>query len=151
MSVGERTARLALDWIGTPYLHQADRRGLGCDCLGLVRGVRRELGFADVAVPAYAPGWGEREAGGEPLLDAARRLLVARDGREPEPGDVIVFRMLAAGPAKHCGIALGQDASGRDAFVHAYSGIGTVRSALSEPWRRRIAGLFAFPQPESAP
>lgn len=143
MSVAEQAARLALGWVGTPYLHQADRRGLGCDCLGLVRGVRRELGFADVPVPAYAPGWGELEPGGEPLLDAARRLLVARDGRAPEPGDVVVFRMLAAGPAKHCGIAVE-----RDAFVHAYSGIGTVRSALSEPWRRRIAGLFAFPERE---
>ena len=138
-----QAARLALGWIGTPYLHQSDVRGLGCDCLGLLRGVRRELGFPDVAVPAYAPGWGELEPGGEPLLDAACRLLVPRHGRDPEPGDVIVFRMIAAGPAKHCGIAL--DAS---SFVHAYSGIGAVRSALSEPWRRRIAGLFSFPEPE---
>ncbi len=34
------TARL---WIGTPYLHQASLRGIGCDCLGLLRGVWRDL------------------------------------------------------------------------------------------------------------
>ena len=30
-------------WLGTPYHHQASLRGVGCDCLGLVRGVWREL------------------------------------------------------------------------------------------------------------
>jgi hypothetical protein len=29
---------IARGWIGTPYLHQASRRGAGADCLGLVRG-----------------------------------------------------------------------------------------------------------------
>jgi NlpC/P60 family putative phage cell wall peptidase len=33
----------AMDWIGTPYRHQASRKGVGCDCLGLVRGVWRAL------------------------------------------------------------------------------------------------------------
>ena len=28
-------------WIGTPYRHQASLKGVGCDCLGLVRGVWR--------------------------------------------------------------------------------------------------------------
>ena len=133
-------ARLARDWIGTPYLHQASLKGAGCDCLGLVRGVRAELGFPDVPVPAYAPGWGETEPGLEPLLDAAHRLLVVRDELRPQAGDVIVFRMIARGPAKHCGIALNERH-----FVHAQAGVGTVRAALSEPWRRRIAGVFAFP------
>ena len=30
-------------WIGTPYRHQASRCGVGADCLGLVRGVYRDL------------------------------------------------------------------------------------------------------------
>ena len=30
-------------WIGTPYRHQASLRGVGCDCLGLLRGVWREV------------------------------------------------------------------------------------------------------------
>jgi NlpC/P60 family putative phage cell wall peptidase len=28
-------------WIGTPDRHQASLKGMGCDCLGLVRGVWR--------------------------------------------------------------------------------------------------------------
>ncbi len=29
------------DWLGTPYRHQGRRKGVGCDCLGLVLGVWR--------------------------------------------------------------------------------------------------------------
>ena len=28
-------------WIGTPYRHQASVKGVGCDCLGLLRGIWR--------------------------------------------------------------------------------------------------------------
>ncbi|MFL5163197.1 MAG: peptidase P60, partial [Microvirga sp.] len=31
----------ARSWIGTPYRHQASLKGIGCDCLGLLRGVWR--------------------------------------------------------------------------------------------------------------
>ena len=42
-------------WIGTPYRHQASLIGIGCDCLGLVRGVWREvLGPEPEAAPPYA-------------------------------------------------------------------------------------------------
>ena len=34
---------IARDWIGTRYEHQASLKGEGADCLGLVRGVWREL------------------------------------------------------------------------------------------------------------
>ena len=40
-------------WIGTPYRHQASLQGVGCDCLGLVRGVWRALhGAEPEATPA---------------------------------------------------------------------------------------------------
>ena len=50
----------ARGWIGTPYCHQASLKGVGCDCLGLVRGVWREtLGAEPEGVPAYTPDWAE--------------------------------------------------------------------------------------------
>ncbi|MGZ9409986.1 MAG: peptidase P60, partial [Methylocystis sp.] len=30
-------------WRGTPYVHQASLMQVGCDCLGLVRGVWRDV------------------------------------------------------------------------------------------------------------
>lgn len=59
-------------------------------------------------------------------------------------GDVLLFRMRAGGVAKHLGIAARR---GRDVtFIHAYQGHGVVESALTEPWRRRIAACFVFPE-----
>ena len=43
----------ARGWIGTPYQHQASVKGAGSDCLGLLRGVWRELiGPEPTAIPA---------------------------------------------------------------------------------------------------
>ena len=48
----------ARGWIGTPYMHQASLKGIGCDCLGLLRGVWRAIhGTEPEPPPAYAPDW----------------------------------------------------------------------------------------------
>ena len=61
-------------WIGTPYRHQASLKGVGCDCLGLVRGVWRELiGDEPQSAPAYSRDWAEA-SGEESLANAARAL-----------------------------------------------------------------------------
>lgn len=50
----------ALTWLGTPYRHQASVKGVGCDCLGLVRGVWRAVyGSEPEAAPGYTPDWAE--------------------------------------------------------------------------------------------
>ena len=42
----------ARGWLGTPYAHQASLKGIGTDCLGLVRGVWRDvLGDEPEAAP----------------------------------------------------------------------------------------------------
>jgi NlpC/P60 family putative phage cell wall peptidase len=134
---------IARSWIGTPYLHQASRRGAGADCLGLVRGVWRELvGAEPVQVPAYTPDWSEARRE-EALWAAARLHLVARAGGEAAPGDVLLFRMREGSVAKHLGILT--DGGAEPRFVHAYSGHGVVENSLSAPWRRRIVAAFAFP------
>lgn len=139
-----RAVEIAREWIGTPYRHQASTKGAGADCLGLLRGVWRELyGKEPEAVPAYTADWSEPE-GAERLWQAARRHLVPCDLREPvRVGDVLLFRMRAGSVAKHLGIAA--DRHGRPTFIHAYSGHGVLESPLSAPWARRIVARFAFP------
>ncbi len=52
-------ATAARGWIGTPYRHQASLKGVGADCLGLMRGVWREIyGGEPETVPAYSAGLG---------------------------------------------------------------------------------------------
>ena len=132
-----RVVVAARGWVGTPYRHAGSRRGVGCDCLGLVRGVWREVAGSEPPLPApYSPDWAELRAD-EPLLDAARRHLLPATVL---PGCVLVFRCSARAAAKHCAILVAPDR-----MVHAYSGIGAVESALVPAWRRRIVGAFALP------
>lgn len=134
----------ARSWIGTPYLHQASAQGAGADCLGLLRGLWRSIhGKEPEAVPPYTEDWAEPDRR-EILLEAARRWLVERPLALEAPGDVLLFRMRSGGIAKHLGIQSEIGAEAR--FIHSYSGQGVVESPLSQPWRRRIAARFAFPE-----
>ncbi|HHI71894.1 MAG TPA: peptidase [Rhodobacteraceae bacterium] len=140
--IGERVVQAARGWIGTPYRHQASAKGAGTDCLGLLRGVWRELyGAEPEDVPAYTPDWSEPQ-GDERLWRAALRHLEVQQGRAA--GDLLLFRMRAGGVAKHLGIAgrIGPEPT----FIHAYTGHGVVESPLSRPWQRRIVARFSFPE-----
>jgi len=142
MSINTTVLTLAEGWIGTPYRHQASTKGVGCDCLGLIRGLWRELyGEEPEQTPAYAPDWAER-SGQDRLLDAAgRHFLSLASFAEAMPGDLLLFRFRAHYAAKHVGL-LGDEGQ----FIHAYEQAGVVRSALVPAWRRRIAGVFRFPE-----
>ena len=133
---------VARRWLGTPYVHQASLRGAGCDCLGLIRGIWREVvGDEPERPPPYAPFWGG-ERGDETLLAAARRHLLARpDGADPRPGDVLLFRYRAWLPARHAAVL---ETPGM--MIHAREGVGVVREPFAPWWRRHLAGVFAFPQ-----
>lgn len=140
---GPQVVQIARGWLGTPYLHQASRQGGGTDCLGLVRGVWRQLyGQEPETAPAYTPDWGEYD-GAELLLAGAERHLI-RDASGDRPGQVLLFRMRAGAVAKHVGIVSATGAV--PAFIHAYDRHGVVESPLSAPWRRRIAARFRFPE-----
>ncbi len=143
MSLAEEVVVAARGWIGTPYLHQASCRGAGTDCLGLLRGVWREvLGTEPEALPAYTADWAE-PSGREVLIEAAGRLLLPAPGTLAA-GDVLLFRMREGAVAKHLGIA--SRGGGEAGFIHAYTGHGVIESPLSGPWLRKIAGRFRFPE-----
>lgn len=138
---------VARGWIGTPYLHQGAVRGAGCDCLGLVRGVWREMrGAEPEVVPPYTPDWSE-PARDEVLWRAAARHLLGQPLGTLAAGDVILFRMREGAVAKHLGIV--GEVGERPSFIHAMSGQRVVESPLSTPWARRIVARFAFPGQEA--
>jgi len=135
-----RIVKSARRWIGTPYHDQASVRGVGCDCLGLLRGVWRDVvGSEPMPVPPYSRDWGE--AGPvEVLAEAARIAMLELDVAEARAGDVILFRMRAGAIAKHMGIL-----SGVGRFIHAYERTGVIEEHLTPAWQRRIAFAFRFP------
>ncbi|WP_198662596.1 NlpC/P60 family protein [Primorskyibacter marinus] len=142
MSVGSQVVTAARDWLGTPYRHQASMCGAGTDCLGLLRGVWREvIGPEPAIIPAYTFDWSEPQ--GEERLWAAALAHLSPAEPDMKPGDVLLFRMRNGAVAKHLGIL--SEAGNLPAFVHAYTGHGVVESPLSAPWRRRIVARFRFP------
>jgi NlpC/P60 family putative phage cell wall peptidase len=130
----------ARSWIGTPYQHQASLKGVGCDCLGLVRGVWRGcVGAEPELAPPYAPDWAE--AGHrETLAEAAQRHLAPSAFDRIAAGDVLLFRWRAVHIAKHAAIATGEGT-----MVHAHDGAAVCEVAFSPWWRRRLAYAFSFP------
>lgn len=130
----------ARSWIGTPYCHQASRKNAGCDCLGLVRGVWREIyGQEPLSLPPYTSNWAE-ECGEETLLNAAIQCLVPIPNEDAKPGDIILFRMRPNAPCKHMAIL-----SGPTTMIHAYWGRAVTESHMVPYWKRRWAFSFAFP------
>jgi NlpC/P60 family putative phage cell wall peptidase len=141
---GVAIVEAARGWIGTPYVHQCARRGAGSDCLGLVRGVWREVyGAEPEAIPAYSMDWSEPQ-GEERLWEAALRHLKPKPVTGGSAGDVLLFRMRQGAVAKHLGILSVAGPAAR--FIHAYSRHGVLESALSAPWRRRVVACFEFPK-----
>ena len=144
MTIAEKALVEAREWIGTPYQHQASVKGLGTDCLGLLRGIWRTVyGAEPQAVPAYTEDWAEPDHR-EVLLEAACRWLTAKDLTGEAPGDVLLFRMRDGSIAKHLGLQ--SRIGSHPQFIHSYTGHGVIESSLSQPWQRRIAARFCFPE-----
>jgi NlpC/P60 family putative phage cell wall peptidase len=130
----------ARGWIGTPYQHQASVKGAGCDCLGLLRGVWRELhGDEPESPPPYAPDWAEG-SGAETMRDALARHLAPVAPADIAPGDAVLFRMVRGGPAKHCAIVAMRDDG--LTLIHARQNRRVVEERFSAFWRARLAYAF---------
>ena len=131
----------ALSWLGTPYHDQASLRGVGCDCLGLARGVWREVvGDEPFPIPPYSRDCGETGPS-EILAEGARQMMPEIAPTDAGPGVLVLFRMDPRAIAKHVGIL-----TASDRFIHSYERLGVVEEILTPAWRRRIAFTFLFHQ-----
>lgn len=136
----DRVITAARAWLGTPYHDQASLKGVGCDCLGLARGVWREVvGEEPFPIPPYSRDWGETGTR-EVLAEGARRMMIEVPVAYAGPGALILFRMRPGAIAKHIGIL-----AAPDRFIHAYERLGVIEEPLTQAWRRRIGFAFLFP------
>lgn len=131
----------ARGWIGTPYVHQASVKGAGCDCIGLLRGVWREIHGCDdpEILPPYAPDWAEA-TGEETLYLGLKHYLPEISLADIAVGSVVLFRMIPHGPAKHC--ALVAALSGVPSLIHTRMNKQVSEEPFSAYWRRRLAYAF---------
>ena len=124
----QRVVAAARAWVGTPYHHAADVKGVGVDCAMILVRVFCDLGLVPPFDPRpYVRDWmmhreDERFLG---FLRGHARAVDRAAGSRVEPGDVIVFRVgrcYAHGGIITCGDPM--------AFVHAFSPAGCV---IEEP------------------
>lgn len=74
------------------------------------------------------------------MLDALHARCDALDRGAERPGDILAFRWQTGAAAKHLAIL-----STGNRIIHAYEGHAVTASAFVPGWRRRVAGMFAFP------
>ena len=131
----------AREWIGTPYRHQASLKQVGCDCLGLVRGVWREvIGPEPQDIPPYSADWAEANQY-EALYEAGKQYFSEIAFSQSAPGDVVLFRWRQSYPAKHIAIL-----SDGNHMIHAHDGAKVSEVFLSSWWYSKLAYCFRFPQ-----
>lgn len=119
----------ARTWIGTPYHHGADIKGVGVDCAMILVKIFCDLGLLEPFDPRpYTKDWfihrdEERYMG---FL-----LALAREVERPEPGDIMLFKLGRC--FAHGGIVSQADPL---KLIHAYS---PARSVIEEEIMRNAA------------
>lgn len=141
MTKREQIVRCARSWLGTPYHHQESIKGVGCDCLGLLRGVWTEFyGEANPEeVPNYSPSWNDHRLD-DPMLQIAKKYFKERPKHaEMQEGDVLMFRMRRGQAVKHCAIV-----SAQAKMIHAYNLHAVREDDITNWWLEKLAGVFRF-------
>ena len=144
MTVRQRIETSARTWIGTPWHHRASCREAGADCLGLIRGVWRDvIGPEPELLPPYTDDWSTLRN----CWDVSTRLasyftpLAVSSAR---PGDVILLCISPRSGAEHLAI-LAQKGDVLT-LIHSYQKHGVIEQTYSPSWRRRAVQGFCFPE-----
>jgi NlpC/P60 family putative phage cell wall peptidase len=143
----EQIVTEARRWLRTPYHHQAVLRGVGVDCVGLIRGV----GHATGALPEDAEEWARfggysRIPNPRRMGEGMRQFLRLVEGT-PQPGDIAWLEWRDDLPM-HLAI-LASDTRGGATLIHSYSDAGgVVEHGLTPEWLARIKSWWRYPNLE---
>jgi NlpC/P60 family putative phage cell wall peptidase len=151
MTKGERIAEQALLWVGTPFQMQQACRGAGCDCLGLIVGVVRELNLPEAQSP-FARIADYQRVDSELLLRGLGETLdlvaVRREHHAigiPEVGDLLLIDLKDEhGRMKPMHLAIH---AGGNRMIHTlyYPGHAQVqRDLIGSAWWRRVDSIWRW-------
>lgn len=93
-------------WLGTPFLHDAEIRGIGVDCAHLIKAVYAQLGLMpDITFPKYSVDWWRHTSKPEQfIVETADKYFDAILASEAQAGDWFVVKFGRAW--SHCGILI---------------------------------------------
>jgi NlpC/P60 family putative phage cell wall peptidase len=147
MIQGSEVVAEAREWLGTRWHHQAATKGVGTDCMGLVRGVSARLGLmpADIMQSAAAlpfAGYGRAPFAGQLEL-ACATFFSPVSAAQAKPGDMVLIAFDVA--PHHVGI-LGDYPAGGFSLIHAYMPTRKViESRLDALWLSRVVSYWRIP------
>lgn len=132
--LGERIAKAATSFVGTPFLLGGRDPATGLDCIGLVAASLEATGIRC----AFPSGYGLRNTNIETLLAKAVPASMIRVSETVVLGDIL---MLRPGPGQHhFGIAV------NSGFVHAHAGLRRVVMTPGSPSTPALAHWRAQPE-----
>jgi cell wall-associated NlpC family hydrolase len=132
----------AREWIGTPYVHQQARKQMAADCIGLVRGIGRDLDVFDFDEnnPEHRRFLAYPMGGIPKLLVEALNKYFIRVRWTPQYGDIVLFSI--DNRTTHVGII--SDPS-KGTVVHALARNGKVVEARVKE-ALMPAGVWRYPR-----
>jgi NlpC/P60 family putative phage cell wall peptidase len=129
----------ARTWLGTPWHHQASLKGVGCDCIGFVRGAALPF-VGPVAIDLdYPETWHLYRAEPRMYLGFKERCQEI-DIDDIRDGDVLLFGA-GKGPAHHCAYV-----TPGGGLIHCYREARVVvEQGFSPWWRAKLRHAFRLP------
>ena len=133
----------AREWEGTRWEHQKAMKGVACDCIGLIRGVYKELTGLEMPDVIDYPQTAFFYCRDERLYPELQKYLPEITVAEAQPGDILTFGMRTHFPDHHLGILLDGGL-----FIHACGDAGiqkTIITSFDALWQARARHAFTFP------
>lgn len=145
MTTGDRIARAALPWLGTPHVNQARVRGIGVDCGMLLIGALEDAHVIDkdaIKIAPYSNEWHLHHSE-EWFLSYVRQYCDRIDESEMAAGDFLLYQFGRC--VSHAGIYLGHNQ-----LIHAVVDQGVILSDLNDVMfldchgASRLRGVYRF-------
>ena len=142
---GEKVARAALAWLGTPHVHQAKVKGRGVDCGHLYLAALEDAGLMEkdsFFVKPYSPAWHLHHAE-EWFLHYVSTIADEVPVSEMRPGDFLMYQYGRC--VSHGGIYVG-----RQMVCHAVVDKGVILTDLHDVMfldshgKSRLRGVFRY-------
>jgi len=133
-------------WVGTPFLHQGRSRYLtdtrcgGCDCIGLIIGVSKDLSLISALgkpIAFYDDATYSPMPSGNRLHNLLSSHMIEKSPQEADIGDVLLFKFVKY--PQHVAFFTSQDS-----IIHSHAPYGVRREILNDKWKKRLVGCFRF-------
>lgn len=123
----------AEEWVGTPRMDGQSKKQIGCDCVGLLIGIAKEIGYLPVGYKE--PNYYQTARGDSMVNILSKHLrLTNKNSSLITPGDIVVLEYRQQ--LTHVGI-IGLN----NTFIHSHRRLGVVKTELSS-FRKKIKQVF---------